>query len=110
MIKVLDLIVCFANTGTPQGTVLSPFLFTVYTSDCRSMMEKCPLIKFADDTAMAGLIGKDDESEFRSQVDNFVDYCDRNYIELNVSKTKEMIVDFRRPSKSTTPILIKMLK
>ena len=42
---------------------------------------------------MAGLIGKDDESEFRSQVDNFVDYCDRNYIELNVSKTKEMIVD-----------------
>ena len=67
------------------------------------MTEKCPLIKFADDTAMAGLIGKDDESEFRSQVDNFVDYCDRNYLELNVSKTKELIVDFRRPSKSPRP-------
>ena len=36
------------NTGTPQGTVLALFLFTVYTSDCRSMTEKCPLIKFAD--------------------------------------------------------------
>ena len=42
----------FSNTGTPQGTVLAPFLFTVYTSDCRSMTEKCPLIKFADDTAI----------------------------------------------------------
>ena len=67
----------FSNTGTPQGTVLTPFLFTVYTSDCRSMTEKCPLIKSADDTAMAGLLGKDDENEFRSQVNYFVDYCDR---------------------------------
>ena len=56
---------------------------------------------------MAGLIGKDDEREFRSQVNNFVDYCDRNYLELNVSKTKEMIVDFIRPSKSPPSILIK---
>ena len=46
----------FSNTGMPQGTVLAPFLFTVYISDCRSMTEKCPPIKFADDTAMAGLI------------------------------------------------------
>ena len=97
----------FSNTGMPQGTVLVPFLFTVYTFDCRSMTQKCPLIKFVDDTAMAGLIGKGDESEFRSQVNNVVDYCDRNYLELNVSKTKEMIVDFRRPSKSPPPILIK---
>ena len=56
---------------------------------------------------MAGLIGKDDESECRSQVNHFVDYCDENYLELNISKTKEMIVDFRRPSKSLPPILIK---
>ena len=55
-----------------------------------------PLIKFAHNTAMTGLIGKDDVSEFQSQVNNFVDYCDRNYLELNVSKSKEMIVDFRR--------------
>ena len=46
----------------PQGTVLAPFLFTLYTSDCRSHSSKCPLVKFADDTALIGLISKDDDS------------------------------------------------
>ena len=46
------------------------------------------LIKFADDTALIGLISKDDDSAFLSQVDSFVNHCDANYLELNVSKTK----------------------
>ena len=27
--------VMFTNTGAPQGTVLCPFLFILYTADCR---------------------------------------------------------------------------
>ena len=48
--------VIFASTGAPQGTVLAPFLFTLFTSDCRSHSSTCPLIKFADDNALIGLI------------------------------------------------------
>ena len=52
----------------------------------------------ADDTALIGLISKDDDSAYLSQVDSFVNHCDANYLELNVSKTKEMVIDFRQTS------------
>ena len=96
-----------SSTGTPQGTVFAPFLYTVYTSDCRSMSEECPIVKFADDTAMAGLIVKGDDGAFRRQLESFVNYCDENFLELNVSKTKEMLIDFRRMAPTPDPILIK---
>ena len=85
-----------SSTGAPQGTVLAPFLFMLYTSDCRSHSSKCPVVKFADDTALIGLISKDDDGAFLSQVHSFVNHCDANYLELNVSKTKEMVIDFRQ--------------
>ena len=41
--------VVWTNTGAPQGTVLVPFLFTLYTADCRHSDSSCAMIKFADD-------------------------------------------------------------
>ena len=76
-------VIC-SRTDAPQGTVLAPFLFTVYTSDCRSSDFSCPLRKFADDTAMIVLIKKNDDGIYKEQLKNFVNYCDRNYLELNV--------------------------
>jgi hypothetical protein len=32
------------NTGAPQGCVLSPILFTLYTSDCRAQDNRCKIV------------------------------------------------------------------
>ncbi|PIK44758.1 hypothetical protein BSL78_18363 [Apostichopus japonicus] len=46
-----------------------------------------------------GLPYNDDDRIYREQIANFVAECDRNYLHLNVSKTKELIIDLRRANK-----------
>jgi hypothetical protein len=44
------------NTGAPQGCVLSPFLYSLFTHDCMAGHNSNTIIKFADDTTVVGLI------------------------------------------------------
>ncbi|KAK3569879.1 hypothetical protein QTP86_006755 [Hemibagrus guttatus] len=37
------------------------------------------------------------EDEYRKLIQDFVAWCDFNYLHLNTTKTTEMVVDFRRP-------------
>ena len=99
--------VLISNTGAPQGTVLAPFLFTIYTSDIRSNYSSCQIVKYADDTALIGLIDKDDNVAYLKQIQEFVDYCDENFLLLNVSKTKELIIDFRTKRVEPDTVIIK---
>ncbi|KAI4885370.1 hypothetical protein NFI96_008195 [Prochilodus magdalenae] len=94
------------STGAPQGCVLSPLLFTLLTHDCAAMHSSNHIIKFADDTTVVGLINKNDESAYREEVQRLTDWCRTNNLSLNVDKTKEMFVDFRRTRRDHSPIHI----
>ena len=64
------------------------------------------MVKFADDTALVGLITNDDDDEYLEQIIDFVNYCGRNFLELNVSKTKEMVIDFRKSKGVPNEVII----
>ena len=99
--------VIWTKTGVPQGTVLAPFLFTLYTSDCRHSESSCHMQKFSDDTVLIGLINKGDDRAYKKEIDLYTQWCDTRFLELNVDKTKELTINFSRKKVSVSPVTIK---
>ena len=56
------------NTGAPQGCVLSPLLYSLFTHKCMAKHDSNTIIKFADDTTVVGLITDNDETAYREEV------------------------------------------
>ncbi|KAK3572574.1 hypothetical protein QTP86_000419 [Hemibagrus guttatus] len=52
------------------------------------------------------LISKNDESAYREEVQRLTALCKANSLSLNVDKTKEMVVDFRRAQSDHSPLFI----
>jgi len=58
-------------------------------------------------TAIVGCISRGQESEDRSVVDSFVEWCGLNNLQLNITKTKELVVDFRKQRTHPKPVSIR---
>ena len=85
--------------------MLSPALFTLYTSDCRCTARDTLQVKLSDDTSLTGLMTTS-ENSYRCAVEKLVGWCNDNHLLLNVSKTKEIVVDFRRDPPPPRPLVI----
>ena len=64
------------------------------------------IIRFADDTTVVGLITDNDETAYREEVRYLIVWCKDHNLSLNMIKTKEMIVDYRKKRTKHAPVLI----
>ncbi len=78
--------------GVPQGSVLGPLLFILYSNDIPKSLEHCKAILFADDTTLY-LSSPDIRNLYchmNNDLDNLNDWFKANKLSLNASKTKYM--------------------
>jgi hypothetical protein len=54
------------------------------------------IIKFADDTTVVGLIINNDKTAYREEIRELAMWCQDHSVFLNVSKTRELIVNYRK--------------
>ena len=84
--------------------MLSAFLFIVYTNNMRSPNQNSHIIKYADDTVILGLIDNDNVTPYFDTIDYAFHWCKANHLDLNVTKTKEMIHNFRHTHPTKLPV------
>ncbi|XDV19391.1 hypothetical protein PO909_024874 [Leuciscus waleckii] len=83
------------KSGSPQGCVLSPLLFILYTNMCQSHLENRVVLKYADDTVIVSLL-QNNENSHGPIINDFVEWCEESHLHLNILKTKYMVIDFRK--------------
>ena len=87
--------------GVPQGSVLGPVLFTLYSQPLSDVISShgCAFHKYADDTELSKSCTPVDFSRTLSEIENCVDdvlaWMNRNKLKLNTDKTEIMLVGAR---------------
>ena len=61
-------------------------------------------IKYSDDTAIVDL--SNSIPHYIEEVDRFTTWCKANFLDLNMAKTKELLIDFRKQPPAVSPITI----
>ncbi|KAM4739241.1 uncharacterized protein FYW61_003791 isoform 1-T1 [Anableps anableps] len=54
----------------------------------------------------SGMHHNNDESKYREEVEHLMQWCRKNNLCINVKKTKEIVMDFRRDKRPLLPLYI----
>eukprot|EP00061_Rhincodon_typus_P011712 g36942.t1 len=94
------------NTGAPQGCGLSTLLYSWYNHNYVAKFRTNAIYKFTDNTTIVGWIPKNDKPKYKRETEGLVTWCNEDNLSVNVGKTKELIIDFRKKGGEHTPIYI----
>ena len=89
----------------PQGSILGQLCFIIYISDMPTF-DNMKIHKFIDDTTISQAASTKDSDKIHLALQSINTWSERNHMELNGRKTKEMFIDFRRKIFEPDPLLI----
>ena len=93
-------------TGSmPQGSCLGPLCFVVYISDM-SFPSNMWIHKYIDDTTISEQINSDNESQLQQAADAMETWSHENQMKINASKTKEMLISYKKTKPVATRVEI----
>ena len=92
------------HVGVPEGSILGPLLFILFTNDINLSLHECESIIYADDTVLQtyGRTVEDIEEKLNVDMSCISTWCSRNKLCINSDKTTAMLITTRQKASTLT--------
>lgn len=102
---------CLVKRGVPQGSILGPLLYTIYSNDLPSQIEHCKIHMYADDVQLYISCLQTDINtciqKLNRDLNNINTWASANGLCLNARKSKAIIIGkLNRLPNSLPPLLV----